>query len=122
MGKRNADQSQAKKAKPKTQNNKAAQNHNQTIPSISVVFPLYGCETGEKMNYQNDKGLNSLRKAKCIWTWAAARDGQPNVASVCGQGYGRPCHCGVWHLACVSILRSAMSKVGSDNDTCPVSH
>ena len=57
----------------KTNHQNSTKTTTKTFPSISVVFPLYGCETGEKMIYQMTKGLNSLRKAKCIWTWGCSR-------------------------------------------------
>ena len=45
---------------------------------MSVVFPLYGCETGEKMNYQKTKGLNKRQNApRCEWLLGTANQMWP---------------------------------------------
>ena len=68
--------------KTQTQSKQKTKATTKDPPSMLVVFPLYGCETGEKMNCKISKGLNSPRKAKCIWSWVVARNGQSSVASL----------------------------------------
>ena len=89
---------------------------------MSVVFPLYGCETGKK-NHQKTEGLNSLQKSKM----------HPDVSG-CSE---RPIKCGLnlsagarlplplWCLAlgvCLHPTKRHEQKVRSDSDACPVSH
>ena len=82
MGKATQNKTKRPQSKPKnTKTQNKTKTPKPTKPINMVVFPLYGCETGEKMNCKMTKGLNSLRKAKSIRTWVAARDGQSNVVS-----------------------------------------
>ena len=70
MGKITQDNHQTNRTKhrktPKAQTKTKTENQATTTgyPSMTVVFPLYGCETGEKRKRNVSKGLNSLRKGK----------------------------------------------------------